>query len=106
MVDLDAKPRDDGPVGRVDLFRLDGRTYTIPDRTRANVGLKYLWLEKEKGTGPAEQWLLEELLGEDGYKALMGYDELEPEDLERIMLVAQEVVLGSLEEGKGRPGRG
>lgn len=109
MVDLDAKPRDHTPVGRVELFRLDGVVYTIPDRTRANIGLKYLWLEKEQGTGPAEQWLLEELVGEDGYRALMEYDHLETEDMERIMTIAQRVVLGSLEreEGKGpEPGRG
>lgn len=100
VVDLDATPKQDTPVGAVELFRLGGQVHTIPEKARFNIALKYLWLAKVDGEVLAGQWLLEELLGPEGYQALMNYDDLTEEQFGTIMTAAQKVVLGSLESGK------
>jgi len=100
LVDLDASPANPAPPGEVALFRLDGRTFTIPARSRVNVGLKYLWIAKTSGEGAADQWLLEQLVGTEGYQALMNHDGLEADQLTRIMQAAQRTVLGGMEPGK------
>lgn len=101
VVDLDAEPAGTAPIGRVELFRLAGTVYTIPARVRVNIALKYLWLATKQGEAIADQYLLQEMLGIEGYQALMGYDDLKLDQLNRIMAAAQKTVLGSLEPGKG-----
>lgn len=101
VVDFDTEPAPSGPVGRVELFRLGGVVHTIPAKARFNVALKYLWKAKTEGEEIAGQWVLEELLGTDGFVALMNHDGLTPEQFARVMTAAQNTVLGSLEQGKG-----
>lgn len=84
----------------VELFSIDGKPYFIPNKVRVNVGLKYLHQVRTTGDAAANSWLLEALLGEEGYQALLDYDDLTAEDLERVQAVAVEIVLGRSEEGK------
>ncbi|KPM55732.1 hypothetical protein CcI49_03255 [Frankia sp. CcI49] len=101
VVDFDAEPPPTTPPGVVELFRLHGKVYTIPDAPKVNVALLYLWEARHHGEGVADQMLLERMVGEDGYRALMEHDPLKQEQLDRILSTAQKVVLGSLEQGKG-----
>lgn len=94
------------PVGMVDLFSIDGVSYQIPAKPRVNVALRYLWHAKQYGEDAAAAELLEALLGEKGFKALVEYDELGPEDFTAILKAAQKVTLGALEEAQGESGRG
>jgi hypothetical protein len=100
MIDLDAREAGTKPAGVVELFRLGGRVFAIPEKARVNVALKYLWMAKTKGEEVAGQWMLEQLLGDEAYQALMEFDDLEPGQLAAILAAAQKVVLGSLEQGK------
>ncbi len=100
-IDLDAAPTAAGPPGQIEIFRLGGAVYSIPDRPRVNLALKYLWLAKTRGEEIAGQWMLEELLGADAYQALMDFDDLTDTQFAAIMNRAQQVGLGSLEQGKG-----
>ena len=87
---------------RIVLFSIDGVDYDIPAKPRANLALKYLWEVKTRGQEVAAAVLLEELVGADGFQALMAYDDLTEEQLASVMEAAQKVVLGNREAPKGR----
>jgi|GEM_PF-3350133 len=88
---------DDGTGERVVLFEIDGVEYTIPRKPRANVGLKYLRDLRKVGENVAVSNLLVALLGEDGFDALVDYEDLTMEDLERVTTISQKIVLGELQ---------
>lgn len=104
MLNFDETTGDVNPPGQVPLFKLNGVTYTVEDRAKPALALKYLWMAKNKGESEAQLWLLEAILGEGGYEALMNYDQLTPAQLTAVMELAQQTVLGGLEAGKGGAG--
>lgn len=85
---------------RIVLFSIDGVEYSIPRRPRMNISLQFMHLTRSQGDSAAMDYLLEKLLGEDGYKALREYDDLEPADFQKITAIASQVTLGSLEVPK------
>lgn len=85
----------------VPLFVLDGKTYSIPAKPKANITLKYLKQVRTVGEDVAAGELLEGLLGTDGYEALMNHDDLTMEQFQQVMLAAQQHVLGAIEEAQG-----
>lgn len=101
MIDLD-ELRDAGEKEHIDLFTLDGHTYTIPAKPSASITLRYLKNLRTQGENHAAGVLLEDLLGEDGYNALMNYEDLTMEQLQHVLAAAQKHMLGAIEEsGKG-----
>lgn len=98
---------DERPV-MVDLFSIDGVVYSVPASVRANQGLKFLWLAKTKDEQTAAIMMLEELIGEAGFHALMNYKDLKPENLEQILNAVVKILLGAIEEQKvgDEPGEG
>lgn len=104
---IDLKRSEGGqPEEMVDLFSIDGVVYQIPSKPRVNVALRYLWHAKQHGEDKAAAELLEALLGEKGFKALIEYDDLTPDDFTNILKAAQQVTLGALEESQGKSGSG
>lgn len=97
---VELKRRDDAEQEKVDLFTIDGQTYSIPAKPRANIALKYLRNVRVEGQDFAAGVMLEDLLGEEGYTALMEYDDLTMEDLNAIMMAAQKVLLGAIEDSQ------
>lgn len=85
------------PEERVPLFYIDDREYTIPKRPRMNVALQFMHLARERNDSAAMDYLLEKLLGEEGYKALRDYDDLTSEQFQQITDVATRLTLGALE---------
>lgn len=92
----------DVPAGRVPLFYIDDVEYTIPDRVSANVALKYMRMVRVSGVDAASAWLLEEVLGDDAYTALMNYDGLTVTHLEQIGRAINDLVMGATEVPKGK----
>jgi hypothetical protein len=90
----------DQPADRVVLFYIDDREYTIELRPGVNVGLRYLHLVRTAGESHAQAYLLERLLGTEGYEALMNHDDLTAAEFQRIFEVASELTLGALEPPK------
>ena len=90
----------------VELFSLDGVSYTIPAKPRVNLALRYLWHAKQYGEDRAAAELLESLLGAEGFEALMNYDDLTGDQFEAIMRVATKYTLGALEDTTGKSGSG
>lgn len=91
------------PADRIVLFYVDEEEYSIPKRVGRNHGLRYLRTMRRQGEAIAAQELLEILIGEDGYEALMECEDLTDEDLDKIMTRLRDMALGEVEEkGKAR----
>jgi hypothetical protein len=60
---------------RIPLFFIDDVPYTVPKAPRQTIGLKYLQILHEEGEGEATFFLMTEMLGEEGYQALLDYGE-------------------------------
>lgn len=86
----------------VPIFSLDGTTYSISTKPRANVALRYLKILRNEGQEMAQAYMLEQLLPPDAYEALTNYDELTEDVLKAVMEKCQEVLLGARERaGQG-----
>jgi hypothetical protein len=92
------------PVEKVPLFSIDDDEYGMPKKIRPNVSLKYLRMIREQGSDVAGAWLLEEVIGTEAYEALMNYDALEDEHLNRVMAIVQDHVLGQAEQQRAGNG--
>ncbi|MER7814548.1 hypothetical protein [Streptomyces sp. NPDC096153] len=105
-VRLSSKQSEPKAEDRVVLFYVDDEPYTVPKRIGRNHGLRYLRTARRQGEPIAAQELLETLIGEDGYEALMNCDDLEDDQLDQIMNRLRDEALGAVEEEKqGNAGR-
>jgi hypothetical protein len=94
------------PDARVPAFRINGVTYSILTKPRVNQGIKYVHLARTRGQEIAIDYMLEVLLGRDGYEALMDFDDLTEEDLTAVITAASRIMAGPVEAPKGKPARG
>lgn len=94
----DAKTREK----RVVLFYIDDRPYSVPAKPGAEVALQILDVIAMRGEEVGIALMLRKLLGDEGYTALMNYDGLEREDLQKVITKAFEIVNGALEGPKER----
>lgn len=76
------------------LFTVDDKEYFLWVNPPASVGLAYLKRVKTKGQEDAAVWLLEQMIGEDGYEALTNLPNLKEEDLDRIMEICKQYSMG------------
>ncbi len=88
---------------RVVLFEIDGTRYTIPFEIPMTVGLTYI--AKVASGDPADlvgatDDVLREVLGPDGYTALLAYKHLRREHFEQILAIVMRLVMGTLEPPK------
>ncbi len=92
---------DPEPARRVPLFTitLSGkeRVYTVLADPQPVIGLEYTHRCRTEGVGMALDWLLEAMLGTEGYSALRGYDQLTSADIGRVMDVVLKITLGALD---------
>jgi hypothetical protein len=102
VINFDEMPKNTDEVEQVELFKLNGKSYTIPNKARANVSLKYLNLLRKEGDAAASAYLLTTLLGEEAFDALTEYDDLTTEQFTDVVGAAQKVVLGELDNPKGK----
>lgn len=79
------------------LFTVDEKEYFLWVNPPASVGLAYLKKVKTENSEAAAVWLLEQMIGEDGYEALTNLPNLKEEDLNRIMEICKQYSMG--EEG-------
>lgn len=81
-------------IRTVTLFSIDGKEYKIPVKIRPNKALQIQHVFRMEGATNGVDFMLETLLGEEGYKALLSYDELTDENLEKLIKIAFEIVNG------------
>ena len=85
---------------RVPLFEANGVMYTILARPQMEIGLQYLHLSVTEGEQQATNYLLGELLGEDGYEALRTFKGLTSKQFGQVVTIATQIALGSVETPK------
>lgn len=91
----------------IELFSIDGESYFIPVKIRPNKALQIMHAFRTGGDNAGIDYMMEVLLGTEGHEALMGFDDLEDDDFEKIVKIAFEVVSGSTPDGpKGSSKRG
>ncbi|WP_030506359.1 hypothetical protein [Microbispora rosea] len=91
-------------VEKVPLFSIDDVEYGMPARIGTNIALKYLRMVRTQGSDVAEAWLLEEVLGAEAYEALMEYDQLTVDQLNQVMAIVRDHVLGQAEQQRAGNG--
>lgn len=93
---------------RETLFYIDDVEYSVEVHPSPARSLKYLKLMRDEGADIATQYMLENLLGTEGYQALMEYEDLTDEQFEQVVTAASKIMLGSFEgpkEQQKRPQR-
>lgn len=94
------EPEEDGE--RIVVFHLNGKDYSVPKKPRMNLGLKFSLERKKFGSAVAVASLLEDMLGEEGFEALMNFDGMTAEDLEVITEICSRAAMGKLEAQKAK----
>lgn len=87
---------------RIVVFHLNGKDYSVPKAPRMNLGLKFSLESKKYGSAVAVASLLEAMLGEEGFEALMSFDGMTAEDLEFITEICSRAAMGKLEAQKAK----
>lgn len=91
---------------KAEAFNIDGVSYYIDRHPRLNKALRHLHITRTQGTEAAIDYMLETLLGAEGYEALMSFDDLELEDLQRVIMMATQIMNGAVEGPKEKRKRG
>jgi hypothetical protein len=81
---------------RIPLFAIDGVEYTIPKHIDAGLLLRFLD-DSASGETAAIKSLLKELIGDEGYKALINFKGLAPEELAQLMEDINTYAMGQVE---------
>lgn len=84
----------------VDLFEIDDTMYSVPRRPSASIGLRYLDAAETLGPQAANLYVLREMLGEDGYRALSSCKALTDPQLAWVVETIHGLVLGTIEAPK------
>jgi hypothetical protein len=87
---------------REPLFTIDEAEYTIPVEVPGNITLQALESLRQHGEAHTTAWLLELMLGEDGYRALRQCPSVTRANLAQIGAVVSAKVLGDLEDVTGK----
>lgn len=112
MFELESPKVADGEVAaideRVELFSIDGKVYTVPDKVRPSLSLRYLYLCRTQGVGIAENWLAEQMLGTEAFIDLINWDHLKSDQYNQVIAAARAIALGEVrpKEIKGMNGNG
>lgn len=81
------------------LFRLDGKEWEAVANPSASLMLRYLDRLRKWGPNPAISWLLEELVGTEGYEALLTSPKVTQKDFAAVSRAAVRIVMGDGETG-------
>jgi len=91
------------------LFYLDDEPYQVPKNPPPTYALRYLKLLRTEGQVVAGAYMLETMLGAEGYEALMNYEQLTTDQMDFILTAALRIATGKTERPKGpksrQPGR-
>jgi len=87
---------------RIPAFSINGKVYSINRRPKVNKALRYVHLARTRGSEIAIDFMLETLLGTEGYQALMDFDDLTEENLQQVVEAASKIMTGAVEAPKGK----
>lgn len=101
VISLTSK-KDREEIKTVPLFSIDGKEYSAPAEVPLNVGLKYGNIARRKGEEAAADYMLEQMLGEEGYEALINFDDLSEDDFKNVLEACQNIMVGAVNKGKAK----
>jgi hypothetical protein len=102
MLEFTSRPKDAPEAERVPFFSVDGVQYTHPKEVDATLALRALDITATQGEMVANRWLMIQVIGEEGYRALLNCRGLGKSDLAKVQEVIRALVFGDTEEeGKG-----
>lgn len=85
----------------IPLFSIDGEVYSMPGRVPPAVAIQALEIVADQGMEAAIPFMLKEALGSEGYQALRNCRAMTGAQLEAIMEVVQQHVMGSMDGARG-----
>jgi hypothetical protein len=102
MIEIDTTaPVDDVPP--IPVFSIDGKQYTMPGVIPGSIALQVLERIRTDGEAQATAWAVPEVLGEEAWYALLNCPNIQQHQVQAIMEVVGEHVMGAL-EGTGKAG--
>jgi len=84
------------------LFTLDGEEYTVLANPPASLMLTYFDKIRKNGVNVAFSWALEEMVGEDGYSALLNSPKVSADDFQAVARAVLMIING-VQEGMQIP---
>lgn len=100
MIEIKTNP--EAVKDREALFSLDGVEYSIPKVIGAETSLQALEMFRTEHEFAVIAWMMETVIGRDGWKALRTAKGLDPKDLAAVIEAVRERVMAPIEEeGKG-----
>jgi hypothetical protein len=110
MIEIDTTAElDDVPA--IPVFSIDGKEYGMPGVIPGNMALRVLELIRTEGEVQAMAWAVPAVLGEEAWGALLDCPTIRKSQVEAIMAVVGEHVMGEVEDtgkaggnGSGRSG--
>lgn len=103
--DPDAWKQDREPLFSIEDKSGEVREYTIPREVPGSFTLRAMEVYRSGGDGAATPFILEEMLGEDGYAALLAAPGLTKTNLAAVTKVIRDKVLGDPEDAASEPGK-
>jgi hypothetical protein len=94
------------PERWVPLFYLDDEEFQILENPSPTMALKYLEIVKTRGAEAGSAFMLTELLTEDGFDALMGFENIHQDQFDAVMDRALEIVAEARKKAPKRRGGG
>lgn len=85
----------DPDIETIPMFYIDDIAYTVPANPRPTIGLRYLRDLRQVGQEVAVANLFEAMLGQEGYDALLGVDNLSTEELELLTAQVIRITFGA-----------
>jgi hypothetical protein len=78
------------PSRRVVIFYVDGKPYSVPETPPANWALNYMDAIRRHGELIASTWLMETMLGTEGYNVLRSNRDMTDEQLAQVVVKIQD----------------
>lgn len=86
---------------RVPAFTIDGNAYTIRTAAKVNESLRYINLARTRGPRIAIDYMMDALLGREGWQAFIGFEDLTEADFAQLADMAVKIMNGPTETPKG-----
>ncbi|MCW2903886.1 MAG: hypothetical protein JWO67_6151, partial [Streptosporangiaceae bacterium] len=100
-VRLEEVPEDQDEGPRFPLFYIGDKPYTVPAQPRMGLGFEFLHIARTQGEVMAYDFLMTEMLGAEGWRALCQYrGKISAEQYATIVSVAERLTVGALEVPK------
>lgn len=93
---------DDPEVERIEAFRVGEKSYYARTQVDFIVAVRAMEIAAQSGEAAAMAYTMREVLGDDGYQALLNLKSLHPEHFARIAVLVNKIVSSSSAEGKAR----